>query len=276
LTVTITVSAKDADGATASAAAVVTQSGSLADMTALAATLGYAANRLQWNEPFVGPTLDATKWIPDIADQNGIWRKSVPAPLSAANSGGFAAEYYDPAQLTLNNGLTITAVRSTAQAGYTWKSGCICTHGKLAIPSGLVLVKMQQPDSSSGMWPSVWMLEGGGEIDIQEGGYISGNVPNRAIARNLHTCSNSQVIKDTGVDLSAGYNIFGMEYKPGVSVKTFLNGTTIATYTSSVPTGAYTLLLNLMVAQNATWHSALSTSTPSPSVMRVAGVQWYQ
>jgi beta-glucanase (GH16 family) len=246
------------------------------DMATLAASLGYPASRLKWNETFAGTTLDSTKWIPQIADQNGIWRKSVPAPLSATNSGGFDAEYFDPAQVVVNNGLTITAARSTAQAGYTWKSGCICTHGKFAIPSGLVLIKMQQPDCSSGMWPGLWLLEGGGEIDIQEGGYSSGN-PNQVMASNLHAGSSGQAIKDTGIDLSAGYNIFGMEYKPGVSLKTFMNGIMIATYTSGIPTGAYQLLINLQVAQGTSgWHTVNGPNTPSPSVMRVAGVQWYQ
>ncbi len=253
----------------------------LSDMATIAAALGYPAARLKWNEQFAGTVLDASKWIPQIADGFGIWRKTVPAPMSAMDSGGFDAEYFDPAQVVVNNGLQLIAQRSLAYAGYSWKSGCICTHGKQTFASGLILVKMKQPDVSNGMWPGIWMLEGGGEIDIQEGGFLSNTVaPNNLATATWHPPSGSQVQKaaDAGADLSAGYHIWGMDYQPGKSMTWTLDGKVINTITAGVPTGAFTLILDLTVAQGAasSWRTVASANTPSPSVSKVAGVQWYQ
>jgi hypothetical protein len=51
----------------------------------------------------------------------------------------------------------------------------------------------------------------------------------------------------------------------------------MATYTESIPTGAYTILIDLQVAQlTAGWHTEASSSTPSPSTMNVSEVQVYK
>ena len=45
-----------------------------------------------------------------------------------------------------------------------------------------------------------------GEIDLHEGGFISGATdPDRIMSCNLHTAGNSQVFFNTGVSLSADY-----------------------------------------------------------------------
>ena len=60
---------------------------------------------------------------------------------------------------------------------------------------------------------------------------------------------------NTGVDLSADYHVYGMEYIPGQSIKMYLDGVLRATYTQNIPTGAYEILINLQVAgsQAAGW-----------------------
>ena len=82
------------------------------------------------------------------------------------------------------------------------------------------------------MWPGIWFLEGGEEIDLQEGGYTEGqcsaSAANRCMAVNYHGVSNDQRFYDTGVDLSAGYHIYGMEYKPGVSSTMHFDGKQVA------------------------------------------------
>ncbi|RUW66006.1 hypothetical protein, partial [Mesorhizobium sp. M4B.F.Ca.ET.049.02.1.2] len=127
---------------------------------------GYTTSQLIFEDTFAGHSLDSTKWIPAIADQNGIWQQSVPSPYSAMNAGGFDAEYFDPAQISTGpSGLKIVATRSNRFAGYAWKSGAICTHGKFSFAGGYAQIRMKQPDVSTGGWPGFWHLEGGAEID---------------------------------------------------------------------------------------------------------------
>lgn len=160
----------------------------------LPAPAGYKSDMIIFEDRFLGTTIDNTKWIPQIADKSGIWRKSVPAPYSASNSGGFDAEYFDPANITTGpSGLKLTATRSTKFPDYSWASACICTHGLFYFSGGYVQIRAKIPDCRSGMWAGLWFLEGGGEIDLLESGNIHGSTDvNRIMACNLHTSGNKQ------------------------------------------------------------------------------------
>jgi beta-glucanase (GH16 family) len=241
---------------------------------------GYTISQLIFEDTFTGSSLDSTKWIPAVADQNGIWRQSVPSPYSAVNAGGFSAEYYDPAQISTGpSGLKIVATRSNRFAGYTWKSGIICTHGKFTFPGGYAQIRMKQPDVSTGGWPGFWHLEGGGEIDTQEGGFLNGSVPvNRVLASALIAATTNQQFFDAGVDLSADYHVWGMEYMPGVSIKFYFDGVLKRIVTTNVPTGAMTLLISLSIANSSAsdWRTAYDSSTPATLELDVTDVQVYR
>jgi hypothetical protein len=245
--------------------------------TDLAPPAGYAASQIIFEDKFNASTLDSTKWIPQIADENGIWRKTVPAPYSACDAGSYDAEYYDPAQVSTGSGLRIQAEPSTAFAGYSWKSGAITTHGKFTFTGGYAQIRAKMPDSSSGMWAGLWFLEGGGEIDLIESGYSEGGVTaNHNMAVNVHSGSNGQKFIEAGVDLSADYHVYGMEYVPGQSVKLYLDGRLVQTYTQNIGTGGYTIVITLNVAQNTEgWHTLTSGATPVPSELDVSEVQVY-
>ncbi len=240
------------------------------------APAGYS--NLVFSDRFTGSSLDSSKWIPQIADQYGIWndKGNLPNPLSAVgNHGGYNAEYGNPSEIAVGNGLTLNAHPDTSRSGYKWKAGYATTHGKFTFSGGYVQIKAKMPDSRTGGWGGLWFLEGGGEIDLQESGYTELKVdPNRVIASNLHTSGNSQKLYDTSVDLSADYHVYGMDYKPGKSITMYFDGKQIAQFTSNVPTGAYTIILTNTLAQNASgWHTSISGSTPSSLPMSVAEVQ---
>jgi len=133
------------------------------------------------------------------------------------------------------------------------------------------------------MWPALWFLpaesgpssENTDEIDLHEGGYVLPGVDaNDVMASNLNTPGNVQIAIPTGTDLSAGYHVYGIEYLPGRSVTTYLDGRVIASFTHDVPSDPMELIINLAVA-DAPGHSTTSQATPSPSVLRVAEVQAY-
>jgi len=112
------------------------------------------------------------------------------------------------------------------------------------------------------MWAGLWFLDGGSEIDLQESGSTLGSAnPNHVLAMTYHG-GGSQVPVNTGVDLSASYHTYGLEYIPGHSIKMYLDGALEATYTQNIPTGAYEILMNLQVAgsQAAGWHTVAGNS----------------
>jgi hypothetical protein len=236
---------------------------------------GYNSALLIFEDRFLSSTLDSTKWIPQIADQTGVWRQSVPAPYSAADAGLYDAEFFDPGRVLTGAGLELVATRDNTFPGYTWRSGCISTHGLFTFQGGYAQFLAKMPDSRTGMWGGLWFLEGGAEIDLQESGFL-GSHPNNMMLSNLHSAGNAQSLNDTGMDLSADSHLYGMEYRPGVSIKMFLDGVLMTTYTQNIPTGAFTIVIDLQVAQNAAgWHTNAGSTTPSPSDFNVTDVQVY-
>jgi hypothetical protein len=142
---------------------------------------------------------------------------------------------------------------------------------------GYVQVLARFPDSSSGMWAAISFYEGGSNFGIASGyrGGLSSN-PNQNVFGNLQSSGNSQVVFDTGTNLSSDYHVYGVEYRPGVSIKMFIDGKLFANYTNNIPTGAYEIVMSLAVAQNASpWHSLPDALTPSPSEFDISDVQVY-
>ncbi|HEU4966172.1 MAG TPA: hypothetical protein VFT53_01660 [Candidatus Saccharimonadales bacterium] len=246
----------------------------------LPAPNGYT--NLIFDDTFSGTSLNTSRWIGQIADKNGIWDDNgkLPYPYSSVgNQGGYNAEYGSPDQVVVNNGLTLNAARSTTFSGYTWKAGYITTHGKFTFSKGYFQVRAKLPDSRTGGWAGIWFLEGGGEIDMDESGYTAcGSAVNNCIASNLNVSGNSQKFYNAGVDLSTGYHVYGMEYKPGKSITMYFDGKQTAQYTANIPTGAYTIILTETMAQNASgWHTLVSGSTPSPmSPYQISEAQVWQ
>jgi hypothetical protein len=121
--------------------------------------------------------------------------------------------------------------------------------------------------------------DGGPEIDLDESGYIGcgASAVNRCMATHMQSPGNAQHLVDTGVDLSAGYHIYGMEYKPGQSVTMYLDGRKISQDTTNIPTGAYEIIITNTIAENALgWHTLTNNSTPQPLNLKVAEVQVWQ
>lgn len=289
--ITIAATAHDSlskNASTTAVASLAAATGPMDDANALALSLGYGQARKQWEDLFVGPNIDSTKWIPQMADQFGIWQDNgqLPNPYSGANGNGIILEYYDPAQITVNNGLTFTMVPSSmfSNLGYTYKSAAMTTHGKFYIPSGLVIAKIWAPDASSGCWPGFWMLEGGVELDILQGGFFSGSTPvNRLNFPAVFQPNGSFIgsVLDVGVDMSAGPHLYACEYIPGVSIKMWCDNflmLNLNTGNSAIPTGTYELVLTHEMAssQAAGYHTVVGGSTPNPAIMKIRGVQWYQ
>src|SRR6202023_2186487 len=87
------------------------------------------------------------------------------APFSGPNPPiTTEAAMFGPSQVSVNNGLTLTAQRNTNQyAGtFPWLSGVVTTEGKFSLPTSgwYVQVKAKMPDQSQGMWPAIWFLPG--------------------------------------------------------------------------------------------------------------------
>ena len=78
-------------------------------------------------------------------------------------------------------------------------------------------------------------------------------------------------------DLSAGHNVYGLKFVPGVSITYYMNGVQVWQVTTNVSTLPHQLELDLQVADSATegWHTQTGSATPVVSDFDVAQVSEY-
>ncbi|MBR0900221.1 family 16 glycosylhydrolase [Bradyrhizobium tropiciagri] len=196
----------------------------------------------------------------------------------------------------MNNGvLDLTAIRQnvtgmnqgTAQS-FPITSGAVSSYGKLEFDGGYLQISMKAP-SGDGAWPGLWLMPGAGsssgdnfEIDIQEGGYTGNGPANQAFTWHLHTPSGTVGgTVNTGIDLTAGFHTYGINWVPGKSITWYLDGKQIATVTSAqvpIPNEPMQLIMSNQVANSsaAGWHTALDSSTPASMAMQIDEIQLYQ
>ena len=258
----------------------------------MAPPAGYSASQRIFDDQFSGTSLKSAHWTTFMAGQGGqVWNSAgLPAGDSAA--GTFLHQtYFSPAQVKVNNGLTLTMVPDTKYAalGYRYRSGVVTTDHKFALRSGYVQIKAKMPDGSRGGWPAIWFIDpngGGGsqEIDLQEGGFTPagarlppGTPVNKIFVSNYHTPSGSQSDFSyvTPRPMNDGFNIYGMEYVPGRSIKTYFNGRLVGSWTQNISTTPYELVIwNSQASAKASGFHTTGAS-PGPSDLKVAEVQAY-
>jgi beta-glucanase (GH16 family) len=273
--------------------------------TILSTPFQYSANDLVFNDCFLGFSLDASAWNTYLT--SGF---TAGAPSNATASGGSGefgggsltdAEYFMPSQVTVDNGLVLNAILQSVEGATTWygvqypatfpvTSGVVSSYGKFEFDGGYLQISMKQP-AGDGAWPGLWLLPGQGagnggdsfEIDIQEGGTILGSDnPNDILSGTLHTGSASWGFKfNTGIDLSATYNTYAINWIPGVSITWYFNGQQVFQITSAqatIPNEPMELIMSNQVAPStqSSWHSILDSSTPQSMQMQIADVQLYQ
>ncbi len=260
--------------------------------TGMAPPAGYSAGRLVFDDRFSGTSLNSAHWSTLMGGQGDpTWNSDgLPAGDSAAGTY-FHQTYFSPSQVRVNDGLTLTMVPDTrySSLGYGYRSGVVTTDGKFTLRSGYVQVKAKMSDASRGGWPAIWLIDpngGGGseEIDLQEGGFTpkGAGLPSRTPENNVfvstyHTPSGSQsdFSHATPEPMNAGFNIYGMEYIPGRSIKTYFNGRLVGSWTQNISTTPYEIVIwNTQASAKASgFHTA--GESPDPSVLSVAEVQVY-
>jgi beta-glucanase (GH16 family) len=270
--------------------------------TSLSPPTGFNASELVFNDGFSGAVLNSKYWntyMTSASTQGAPWDGS---GQGGSGVGGVNdADYFESSQDSVSNGLTITAAQSSVLGAnyvngqivsqtFPVTSGVVDSYGKVEFDGGYIQINMKQP-VGDGSWPGLWLLPGQGagdvgnnyEIDIQEGGYTDGSAnPNDVFAYHLHTPSGTfggEV--DTGIDLTAGFNTYGLNWVPGQSLTWYLDGKEIAQITSAeapVPDEPMALIMDEQVGTAATsgWRTALDGSTPQSMAMQVADVQLYQ
>jgi beta-glucanase (GH16 family) len=184
-------------------------------------------------------------------------------------------------QATVADGLL--RLRATRVAPNQWVSACLDTVGRFQQQYGWFEARIKVP-KGYGLWPAFWAITRNGngsfgpsEIDMMEilanpdGTVNNGNVGDD-ITR-LH-----QVVHHDGgqkwhgwdtVDLSAGFHVYGVEWRPSY-IDFYFDGVRTHRYTGQMPTGQMVVVLNLAVGG---WPGPSNDSTPANADMYVDWVR---
>ena len=248
---------------------------------------------LKFCDDFSGTSLSSANWNTYITSKaaNGF-------PWNDNGTGGSSegcdndAEYYLPSQVSVSNGLTLTASRQTTAgvcggvSTFAWRSGVVSTYNHFQFKGGYAEFTMQAP-SGNGMWPGLWMLPGPGgtngddfEIDVQEGGYLP-NPANQQTTWHLHGSTTNGGTVNANADLTAGYHTYAVYWVAGQSITWYIDGRQIARLTSSqtaIPNEPMELIMTLNVANSNTsgWHTVYDNTTPNNNNMKIASVRVWQ
>jgi len=236
-----------------------------------------------FSDLFTGTTLDTTKWNPGICSESsgGYYWNGGEFPAGSGDSGTGSpnnAEYYSPRQLSTGNGLTISATPDSSQKGYSWRSGIVCTYGKFALDSGIVRVRAQLPDCSTGAWPAIWFISnnasGDGEFDLIEGGMTHSTYPVNSLLASTYHYPSLPIGQVQSFEVVAPLTVmhdYDFWYAPGKSITCWMDDVLVANFTSAIISDPYQIVLDLAVATPAasSWHT---TGTPLGSAFHIAGV----
>jgi beta-glucanase (GH16 family) len=263
----------------------------------LSAPAGYTSSDLVFEEDFSGTTLD-NYWHTYITSNaaNG-WPWNSNGSGGSGPGGPYDADYDMPSQVSVTNGLldltateqTVSGMNQGTAQTFPITSGAVSSYGNFEFDGGYLQISMKAP-SGDGAWPALWLMPGKGagssgdnfEIDMQEGGYTGSGPANQAFSWHLHTPSGTVGgVVDTGIDLTAGFHTYGINWVPGQSITWYLDGKQMAQVTSAqvpIPNEPMELIMNNGVANsNATgWHTVLDSSTPSSMQMQIDEIQLYQ
>jgi beta-glucanase (GH16 family) len=265
---------------------------------ALSAPAGFASSDLVYEENFSGTALNSD-WHTYITSNaaNG-WPWNTNGSGGSTPGGPYNADYDMPSQVSVSNGtLNLTAIQqpisgvnqgATAQT-FPVTSGAVSGYGNFEFNGGYLQISMKGP-SGDGAWPGLWLMPGEGagssgdnfELDIQEGGFTGSGPADHNFSWHLHGPSGwvGDTI-DSGIDLTAGFHTYGINWVPGQSITWYLDGHQMAQVTSAqvaIPDEPMQLMMNNGVANSnaAGWHTALDSSTPSSMQMQIDQVQLYQ
>ena len=118
----------------------------------------------------------------------------------------------------------------------------------------------------------------GGEVQYIDNAIFSLTPPpNNVIATTFHntTVHDLEYMFGTNSDMSADYHIYGVEFIPNTSVKTYFDGQLMGAWTVDVNAGPYCLIIENQIA-GATESSFHTIGTPGqPDVLSVSAVEVY-
>ncbi len=191
--------------------------------------------QLFWSDEFNGTSLDENYW--NYETGNGDW---------GWGTGQLDYDTKRDTNVKVSGGNLIIQTLTENYSGFNYTSGRLTTAKKLSFKHGKVEIRAKVP-TGSGEGVAFWMLPtwekfGGwprsGEIDILEicGKSTTQSQGTMHFGENGNDVSSYAIYKPTGVDLSADFHVYGVEWD-SKTIKWYVDTTVYKTANVDVPYG---------------------------------------
>lgn len=239
---------------------------------------------LVWNDEFVGPNIDTTKWAFETGNGSGGW-------------GNNEREYYTSRATNayIGGGLLHIVARQESMGGFPYTSARMKSQGRFSKTYGKIEFRAKLP-LGVGCWPALWMLGTNitpagwpacGEIDIMENKGSEPNIVGGALhysdASNNHLYQSKSYTLGTSV---TNFHTYAIQWTTN-SIQWLVDSNLVHSWTSwSSSTGPYPapfnqpffLLMNLAIGGNYLSNptdAQINAGTPFPVEMQVDYVRVY-
>ena len=203
---------------------------------------------------------------------NPVWHTAQYWNTTTTVVGQGELEAYNAAADTVSNGVLQISATPNTSYGAQYLSGLVMTGGiqgdssqpTFSFKYGYIEVRAKIP-KGQGLWPAIWMMPAGyqdsnGELDVMEN---LGNDTTTAYG-TVHMHGAQQQFTYHGVDLSAGYHTFAVDWEPD-HITWYVDGVAYGTTTNTslIPTVAMYPIMNLAVGGD--WGGDPNASTVFPA-----------
>jgi beta-glucanase (GH16 family) len=218
-----------------------------------------------FDDEFSGNTLNTNNWTP-------LWVGCQSGGLSQPVTS-FDLEAYDPAQVSVNHGLSLTLINSPATVcgtTYQYRSGMIQSDGKFQFTYGALEAKIYLPSDGTGIianWPA-WWTDGqnwptDGENDVMEG--LGGQA-----CFHFHSSTEINGIGNCVSGDYTGWHTYGADWENGV-VNYYYDGVLVGSVNQGI-TGAPMYLILCYQTSN----PGVGGPIVAPATMQVSYVRVWQ
>lgn len=223
-----------------------------------------------WDD-FDGTTPDPTKWSFDT--EWGCCGLSKESDLM--HGGGVSVA---------DGIMTLAASRGSTPSGLDWRSSETATKGHFSQLYGTFQARMRW-SKGDGLWPAFWLLQSNAsgrrpELDVIEAypntTYWPGTTrawpgPTRYQFTNHYDAvgGHQGVTIEPGVDLTAGWHVYEMEWRPNLLIARF-DGREVARFTNNVPSVPMFMILDMVVGN---WSQLSTSNTPDSANLEVDWVR---
>lgn len=183
-----------------------------------------------------------------------------------------------------NGVITLAASRGSTPSGRAWRSSETATKGHFSQLYGNFQARMRWT-KGDGLWPAFWLLQSNAsgrrpELDIMEAYPNTTFWPGTTRAwpgasryqfTNHYDATGGQqgLTIEPGVDLTAGWHVYEMEWRPNVLIARF-DGVEVGRFTSNVPSVPMFMILDMVVGN---WSQLSTANTPDVANLQVDWVR---